>query len=161
MEIKHLSLTTLHCIFSQITTGKNTTRKIWLLIQTQSKCKSESKCESSAHKFKLGQVSDSDTRSGMIQSIRLSQIRLKWDYINHFNSQHQFTFNLKDVNSTRLLFLCLTSTCFPMLLFPLLNSTEHPDLKCCTSREKGLCPTTMLLSPEPSTRSGPFPEPRE
>ena len=43
----------------------------------------------------------------------------------------------------------LTSTSFPMLLFPLLNSTEQPELNRCTSRQRGLCPATILLTPKP------------
>lgn len=54
----------------------------------------------------------------------------------------------------------LTSTCFPMLLFPVMNSTEHPDLNWYTSRQRGFCPTTILLTAKPSTGSGPLPAPR-
>lgn len=56
-------------------------------------------------------------------------------------------------------FLHLTSTRFPIWpLFPLMTSTEHPDLNWCTSRKKGLCPSTILLTAKPRWGSGPPPD---
>ena len=43
------------------------------------------------------------------------------------------------------LLLHLTSTFFPMLLFLALANSEHPDWNQFSSRETGLCPSSMLV----------------
>lgn len=58
------------------------------------------------------------------------------------------------------LFLHLTSTFFPMLLFFPLMKSEHPDWNQFTSRETGLCPSNILFTQNPSTGTGVSPVPR-
>lgn len=97
----------------------------------------------------------SDTKTWRRSRMKNTEVTLWWKYnINKDNwiIHRGIRFMFTEQN--------LTSTCFPMLLFPVMNSTEHPDLNWCTSRQRGRCPTTILLTTKPSTGSGPFPAPR-